>query len=222
MNIQKIAIIGAGGHAREILDVLDAINAVKPTYDVQGYIVDAAYGEPGTRVNDKPILGGFDWFLDNKDCATICAVGAPHLRFRLVNRAKKLGIPFCSIIHPSVIMTRWITIGEGVMIAAGCILTNNIHIGNHVHINLGCTINHDANIADFTTLSPGVHVPGNITCEEGCFIGTGVNFVEKKTIGAWSIIGAGSTITADVPTNTTVVGVPAKVIKTREANWYLT
>ncbi len=221
MNLQKVAIIGAGGHAREVLDVFDAINTIKPRYDVKGFIVDPEYGKPGIMINDKPILGGFEWFLDNMDCATVCAVGAPHLRFHLTERAKALGIPFCSVVHPTAIMTRWVSIGEGVVIAAGCILTNNIHIGNHVHINIDCTVSHDASIADFTTLSPGVHVSGNISFEEGCFVGTGVNIIEKKTIGAWSIIGAGSIVIENVPPNTTVVGVPGKVIKTREANWHL-
>lgn len=221
MNLQKVAIIGAGGHAREVLDVFDAINAMKPTYDIKGYIVDPEYSKPGILVNDKPILGGFEWFLDNMDCATICAVGAPHQRFHLVNRAKALGISFCSVVHPSAIMTRWVSMGEGVVITAGCILTNNICIGDQVHINIGCTVSHDARIADFTTLSPGTHVSGNVVFEEGCFVGTGVNIIEKKTIGTWSIIGAGTAITADVPANSTVVGLPGKVIKTREVNWHL-
>jgi sugar O-acyltransferase (sialic acid O-acetyltransferase NeuD family) len=221
VNVQKVAIIGAGGHAREVLDVFVAINALKPTYDVQGFIIDPEYGTPGLLINDKPVLGGFEWFLDNTDCVTICAVGASHLRFQLVNRAKTLGVPFCSAVHPSVLMTQRVSVGEGVVIAAGCILTTNIHIGDQVHINIGCTVSHDADIADFATLSPGTHIAGNVTLKQGCFIGTGVNIIEKKTIGAWSIVGAGTTITADVPSNSTVVGVPGKVIKTREANWHL-
>ncbi|MCB9453347.1 MAG: acetyltransferase [Anaerolineaceae bacterium] len=221
MNLQKVAIIGAGGFAREVLDVFDAVNAVQPRFDVQGYIVDAQYGKPGTLINDKPILGSLEWFQDKPDCAGICAVGASHVRFQLVNRAKALGVHFCSVIHPNAVMSRWVTIGDGTIITAGCVLTNQIKVGNHVHLNLDCTVGHDVIFGDFTTLSPGVHVSGNVTFEQGCFVGTGVNLIEKRTIGAWSIIGAGTTITKDVPANSTVVGVPGKVVKTREANWHL-
>ena len=105
------------------------------------------------------------------------------------------------------------------MITAGSILTNQIRIGNHVHINLDCTIGHDAILQDFTTLAPGVHVSGNVAFGHGCYVGTGANILEKLHIGEWSIIGAGSTITKDVPANTTVVGLPGIVVKTRESGW---
>jgi acetyltransferase EpsM len=55
----------------------------------------------------------------------------------------------------------------------------------------------------------------------GCYVGTGANIIEKKQLGEWSIIGAGSMIVEDVPANSTVVGVPGKVIKTSEEGWHL-
>ena len=59
--MKKIVIIGAGGCGREVLDVFDACNLVKPEYNVLGFIVQKEYGTPGTIINDKPILGDFDW-----------------------------------------------------------------------------------------------------------------------------------------------------------------
>jgi sugar O-acyltransferase (sialic acid O-acetyltransferase NeuD family) len=219
---KKVVIIGAGGHAREALDICDACNKDKPTYDVLGYIVDQQYGEPGTLINDKPILGDYRWLEKHANqVAVICAVGAPHHRFQLVRRAKETGCEFFTLIHPSVILTRWILLGEGVIITAGCILTNQIRIGNHVHINTDCTIAHDAVLEDFVTISPGVHISGNVTIKTGCFVGTGANVVQKLNLGEWSIVGAGSTIVGDVVPNTTVVGVPGKVIKTKLPGWYL-
>jgi UDP-perosamine 4-acetyltransferase len=54
---------------------------------------------------------------------------------------------------------------------------------------------------------------------EGCYLGVGANIIDKVSIGAWSVVGAGTTIVKDVPENTTVVGVAGKVIKTRPAGW---
>jgi len=222
MSSQRVAIIGSGGFGREVLDVFDALNAVKPTYDVVGYIVDPEYGAPGEHVNGKPILGDFDWLAEHKkDVRVICSVGSPELRMPLVKRAQDLGVDFCSIIHPNAIVTRWVTIGIGTVITAGCILTNQIQIGNHAHINLDCTIGHDVVIEDLVTLAPGVHISGNVVLGEGGYIGTGANVIEKRHIGAWSIVGAGTTVVEDVPKNTTVVGVPGKVIKTRPDGWHL-
>ena len=79
--MEKIVIIGAGGFAREVLDVINAVNQKKPQYDVLGYIVDPQYGSPGTVVNEKPILGGFDWLQKRaKDMLAICGVGPSHHR----------------------------------------------------------------------------------------------------------------------------------------------
>ena len=221
--MKPVVIIGAGGFAREVLDVFDAVNREEPRYDVLGYIVDPQFGSPGTVVNDKPILGGFD-LLEKMvgEVYAICGIGPSHHRYRLVKRAEELKCSFVSIIHPTAVLTRWIQIGDGVVITAGCILTNQIRIGNHVQVNLDCTIGHDVQLEDFVTLAPGVHVSGNVALGEGASVGTGANIIEKLRIGKWSTVGAGSVVVKDVPDNVTVVGVPAKVIKEHEPGWYLT
>jgi sugar O-acyltransferase (sialic acid O-acetyltransferase NeuD family) len=215
---KKVAIIGAGGFGREVLDIFEAEK--ESTFEVLGFIVEPQFGSAGTIINDKPILGGFDWLERHaSDVYVICGVGPSHHRKRLIELAQGVGARFCTIIHPSAILTRWVTIGTGVVITAGCVLTNQIKIGNHVHINLDCTVGHDVVINDYVTLSPGVHVSGNVTLGEGCLVGTGANIIEKLWLGEWSIIGAGSTIVKDVPANSTVVGIPGKVIKQREPGW---
>lgn len=73
-------------------------------------------------------------------------------------------------------------------------------------------------LEDFAILSPGVHISGYVTLGEGCYIGTGANIIDRKTIGAWSVVGAGSVVINDVPPYSTTVGVPAKIIKIRESN----
>jgi sugar O-acyltransferase (sialic acid O-acetyltransferase NeuD family) len=184
-------------------------------------LVDAQYGLPGDRVNVKPILGGIDWLIAKVgEVKCICGIGAPEVRYRMIKQVEALGASFCTIIHPSIIMSRWVTIGTGSVITAGCILTNQIQIGDHVHLNLDCTVGHDAILQAFVTVSPGVHISGKVTLEEGCFIGTGANIIERRRIGAWSMIGAGSTVIHDVPANATAVGAPAKVIKTRPPGWH--
>ncbi len=218
----KVVIIGAGGLARGVLDILEAATDAGADIEVLGYVVDREYGEQGTVINSKPILGDFGWLADNAGkVAAICAVGASHHRRALVERATAIGVVFTNAIHPSVIMTRWVEIGLGVVIAAGTILTNRIRIGHHVHINLMCTVGHDCHLDDFGTLSPGVNVCGNVWIREGAFLGAGATTVEKVTIGAWSRVGAGAVVTKDVPDNCTVVGVPGRVARERPQGWQL-
>jgi serine acetyltransferase len=82
-------------------------------------------------------------------------------------------------------------------------------------------VSHDVVLHDFVTLSPGVHIAGNVLLGDGCFVGIGANIIEKLKLGEWSTIGAGSTIIRDVLPNTTVVGVPGRPIKSQQSGWYL-
>jgi sugar O-acyltransferase (sialic acid O-acetyltransferase NeuD family) len=222
MKKQKVVIIGTGGFGREVLDVLEAINQVETQYDILGFINEPGYQKPGELINEKPVLGHFDWLEKNKSqIKALCGVGDTATRLRLTKQAEQLGVQFFSAVHPRAILTRWVTMGTGSIITAGCILTNNITIGNHVHLNLDCTVGHDVVIEDYVTVSPGVHVSGNVILQQGSFIGTGANLIESKTVGKWSVVGAGSVVVKDIPANTTAIGIPATVIKSREPGWHL-
>jgi sugar O-acyltransferase (sialic acid O-acetyltransferase NeuD family) len=219
---RKVAIIGAGGFGREVLDTIDAINEREPSaYESVGFLVEPGYAEPGDVVNDQPVLGDLAVLEGRQgEVEVICAVGAPQLRLRLVERAQTMGLRFCSLIHPSVIRTRWVSVGTGSVICAGSVLSNRITIGDHVHLNPSCTIGHDAVLEDFATLAPGVNVSGGVIFEEGSYVGSGATIVPERRLGAWSIVGAGATVTTDIPPDTTAVGVPARVIETRAPLWH--
>lgn len=213
--------LGAGSHAREILSIIEACKQKEEDIEVLGYIVDSHYYVPGAMVNGKPILGDFTWFANHADKVfAISAVGELPLRFHFVERARQWGVRFHSLIHPKAVLTNRVTIGSGVVVAAGCVLTDRIRLGNHVHLNPGCTIGHDTEIDDFVMLAQGVNIAGKVNVSTGCYIGIGANIIDGIHVGEWSIIGAGSTIIQDVTANTTVVGVPGRVIKARIPGWY--
>lgn len=221
--VTRVVILGAGGFARETLDVFDAINQHGPAaYDVVGFVSEVE-SDHGRELNGKPVLGGFDWFesgSDRRQVSVICGVGSPAVRHRLIDRARARGLSFASAIHPRATATRWVRFGTGVVVTAGVVLTNQITVGDHVHLNLNVTVGHDTTIGDFCTLAPGVHVSGNVTLGAGTEIGTGAVILQKLSLGAWSVVGGGAVVTQDLPGNCTAVGIPAKVIKTRAEGWW--
>lgn len=220
--MERVAIIGAGGHAREVLDIFDALNAQAPAYDVLGWLVEPAHGTPGTLVRERPILGDLDWLAGRSaELSVVCALGDPALRHRLVARARQHGARFATAIHPRAVLSSRVNVGAGVVVAAGSVLTSDIRLGDHVHINTGCTVAHDVVMDDFATLSPGTHVAGGVTIGAGACIGTGASLTPRIRVGAWSIIGAGCAVVADVPPDSTVVGVPGRMIAQRAAGWHL-
>ncbi len=217
----RVVILGAGGLAREVADVILACNAQRAQYEIIGFI-DENPAHHGKRLNGIRVLGDFSWFdtIDTASVYAIAAVGNPGIRKKLVNKALQKAVKFYNVIHPQAVATSALDLGVGVVITAGCILTNNIKIGSHVYLNLGCTVCHDAVLDDFCNLNPGVRISGNVHIEVGCELGTGAIVIPERTVGRWSIIGAGTVVNRDVPANVTAVGVPAKVIKTREEGWH--
>lgn len=213
----QIAIIGASASARLALDMIEDCIDAGQDYEALGFIVDPRYGRPGTIINDRPILGDFEWLARHgSQVRTICAVGDPVIRKRLADRAVECGARFTTICHPSAIRSRRTTVGNGCLIGAGVILSVNSGIADHVQLYTGCRIGHDSVVESYAGLSTGVCVAGNVTVGEGCFVGTGASIIEKRTVGEWSIVGAGAVVIADVPALSVAVGVPAKVIKARK------
>lgn len=219
---RPLVLLGAGDHAREIVDLAAACRAAGTAdYEVAGYLVDAAFARPGETIDDLPILGGVEWLAGRGGAVhALGAVGAPELRRRLCRAAARHGVRFASLVHPGVERGARIEIGDGVIVAAGSVLTQRIRLGDHAHVNVGCTISHGVSLADHVTLSPAVHLAGNVAVEEGAFLGIGANVLPGVRLGRWSIVGAGAAVIRDVAANQTVVGVPARAISTRPEGWH--
>jgi len=97
----------------------------------------------------------------------------------------------------------------GTIICPGAVLTTNLKLGRFVIVNLNCTVGHDAVIGDFCTLSPGVHVSGNVKIGNCCYIGSGAVIREGITICDGVTIGAGAVVLNDITDPGIYVGVPA-------------
>ena len=214
----KVVILGAGGLAREVSQVICDVNRSGGDIEVQGFI-DENPANWGSKLCGIPILGDFQWFESARaksDLKVICAVGSPRAKSSLVGREEQSGLSFATITHPSVWASEYVEIGLGTVITAGCILTTQIKVGNHVYLNLDTTVGHDVVIEDFVNVAPGCHISGNVILRRGVDLGTGAVILQGVTIGEWAVIGAGAAVVEDIPENAVAVGVPAKVVKYKE------
>jgi sugar O-acyltransferase (sialic acid O-acetyltransferase NeuD family) len=218
---RQILIYGAGGFAREVKDVVDAMEEAGKTVRCIGFLDDAVKNH-GRTLNDVPVHGGADrihGFADEVEF--LIGIGNPVAKKKIAEKIAGNGGRFAKAFHPTAVTSRYVEYGEGTIVTAGVILTNQIRIGKHVILNLGDTVGHDCVLDDYVTISPGVFISGNVHIGEGTDVGTGSAIIQGVRIGRWSLIGAGAVVTKDLPDNCTAVGVPAKIIKTREEGWHL-
>lgn len=207
---EPILIYGAGGLGKEVLSLVRALSDFEPI----GFIDDGL--RKGTVVKGLKVLGGLDFLNSNSPPVNlVLAVGDPSSKSMLIKLIDPSRVYFPVLIHPSVIMQEedGVSIAGGSIIAAGCILTTDITIGSHVLINLNTTIGHDVAIEHFSSIMPGVNVAGGVKIGEGALVGSGANILNGIQVGAFSKIGMGSVVIRDVAPDTTVAGVPAKILK---------
>lgn len=216
--MQDIIIAGAGGFAREVIQLLEDINESSPTYNILGYI-DENRDNHGKILNNYIVLGDINILSDYPNVNIVIAVGNPKTKKMFVEKMKKYNVKFPNIIHHSAVVGKHNDIGKGIIITANNVITTNIKIDDFVTINLSCTIGHDSIIGKYSTILPGVNVSGNVKIKELVDIGTGSRIIPSVTVGENTIIGAGAVVTKDLPSNCTAVGIPAKPIKFHEASF---
>lgn len=212
--MKDLIIFGASGFGREVAWAVERLNKVTPTWNLLGFMDDADDIQ-GTEVNSYKVLGKTSDVGNYPDAYFVVAVGASRVREKIVSNMMTInpGIKFGTVIDPSVEMSNLVTIGEGTIICAHTIITVNIEIGFHVIINLDCTIGHDAILKDYVTLYPSVNVSGITNIGHAVELGTGMKIIQGKSIGDYSIVGAGAIVIKDIPGKCTAVGSPAKPIK---------
>jgi sugar O-acyltransferase (sialic acid O-acetyltransferase NeuD family) len=212
--VRDVVILGAGGCARELYWVFLEANEEKKQWNVLGFVDDKPELQ-GAVVCDLPVLGTMKWLErhERNNLQLISSAGDPRTRKALAEHGGALGFAFCTAVHPSARMSRWVELGSGTAITAGCVLTTHVKVGAHTLVNLNSTIAHDCVIGPYTTINPGCQISGAVKFGEGVYFGTGAVIIQGKSVGEWSIVGAGSVVTSDIPSHVTAVGVPCRVIK---------
>jgi len=121
---------------------------------------------------------------------------------------------FVNIIHPNVHVSKSTKLGRGILLNVNTCIAGNCDIGDFVSINRAVSIGHHTTIGRYSTVNPGVTICGRIQIEEGVTIGASATILDGIKIGKNSVVAAGAVVIEDVPENTLVMGVPAKIRKT--------
>src|SRR5262249_62116813 len=147
---------------------------------------------------------------------------APHARMAVCDRFLQAGLKPVSIVSRQAVVMGPADIGEGAIICAFCTITTNIRIGRFFHANIYSYVEHDANIGDYVTFAPRVNCNGNVTIKDLAYIGAAAairqgGYGAPTVIGRGAIVGMGAIVLNSVLDGETVVGNPAKRIRTSDA-----
>lgn len=200
---KDVIIIGAGGHAKVIADII-----YKSGDNLIGFLDDNLANKGKEIYLGKKVIGTTkDIEIYNKNYFII-GIGNNSIRKKINNENN---LKLYSAIHPSAIIAEDVKIGTGSVIMAGVVINPGTVIGKNCIINTSSSLDHDNLLEDYVHISPGAHLAGTVTIKEGTWICTGAVVKNNITIGKNNIIGAGCVVIKDIiEENGTYIGVPAR------------
>lgn len=204
-----VLVLGAGGHAKVVIDALQAAGA-----DILG-AVDADPTTDGKNILGVDILGTDAVALDHSPDAVSLVNGvgsttASSPRQDLYRRFVDAGYAFATVIHPSAVIGGEVEKADAVQIMAGAVIQPGCRIGANAIINTRASIDHDCVIGDHVHIAPGVVLGGGIAVGSGSHIGAGSCIIQNVHIGENVLIAVGAAVVTDIWDGARIAGVPAQ------------
>ena len=208
MKEKPVILLGAGGHAKVLLDIL-----LEQNIEVLG-IVEKDGADLPSDMYGIPVIGtdsDVQQYQPDKVGLVngIGSIGPTALRQKVYEKFRRQGYCFPQVIHPGAVVSRRAELGEGVQIMAGAVVNIGTRVKENSIINTNASVDHDCLIGAHVHIAPGVTLSGGVTVGNGSHIGTGASVVQGIEIGANVIVGAGAVVVNTVAVGKTVCGVPA-------------
>jgi sugar O-acyltransferase (sialic acid O-acetyltransferase NeuD family) len=205
-------IVGAGGHARV---VMDAFLLSSPE------LLRAAFADDdallwGTALLGCPVIGSSEAVVRSGMHFHV-AVGHNPTRRRLMKRLCEAGgLPF-EVVHPKSCVSRFASIGIGSFIAAGAVVAPMAAIGDGVIVNHGAIVDHDCCVGDFAHIAPNTSLAGGARVGRHVLVGAGARVMVGVSVGDNAVVGAGAVVLSDVPPGAVVAGIPAQQLERKHS-----
>ena len=201
MEKTEYILMGAGGHASVVASSIEAMEgALLCVFDSDASIAS---------MEDVENKGDYHPY-EFPTAKLILAIGDNKIRKRLVPNIQHA---FGTVIHPSAVVDRLVSIAEGSQVLQGAIINRRTSIGKHTIVNTKASVDHDCTVGDFVHIAPGATICGGVKIGECCLIGAGATVLPNIHIGNNVVVGAGAVVTSSLPDNTTCIGVPGKIIR---------
>lgn len=204
---RPVIIVGGGGHARVLLEVLRRMSC-----KVLGYLAPAE-SEGG--------CGGIDYLGNDEEVSSykpgnvllvngVGSVASQETRNKVFFHFRKMGYEFATVIHPSAVIASDVRLDEGCQVMAGVVLQPGVRCDENVIINTRAGIDHDCCIGAHSHISVGATLSGDVSVGCETHIGAGSTVIQGISVGDMCVVAAGAVVTRDVPDGAKVAGAPAR------------
>ena len=210
---KKLVFLGGTGGCADLIDLNDAINLKRKNYISLGILDDSI--KINVNIYGLPVLGGFDvskTLSKNSNIYFITGIGNANNYLKRSFIIESLNISksqWANLIHPNANISKFASIGVGVIIHSGVNVGPNVKIKDHTMILPNCVIGHDSEIGKYSIINAGVNISGNSIIGDNCYIGTGASIRDHIIIGNECLIGMGAIILRHCITGKTYIGNPA-------------
>ncbi|MDP9486264.1 MAG: hypothetical protein M3Q49_10885 [Actinomycetota bacterium] len=181
----RIAVVGAGGYGRVVLDVLLAAGLGER---VLGFY-DDAHAALSARVRGYPVLGDVEMLksmLSIEPVHVVVAITDNGARLRVANSLRGLGGQFLTAVHPGAYVSEAAAVGGGCVLAAGAVVHPDAALGSHCFVGPRAVVDRDAEVGAGTWVSAGA------------VIGPGARVGARVVLGTNSSVGRKAVVEGDV------------------------
>ena len=215
---RRLVILGTGGNALDVLDIVDALNAGGAGWDVAGVLDDVA--DRTARPFGLPVLGRLDEAArlgapggSLAEAAFVNAIGSERNHARRAEILARTGLAperFATLVHPAAAVSPRAALGHGCCVGFGACIGSQTRVADHVWIGATCVVGHDSVLEYAAVMAPRATISGFVRLGACCYLGSGAVVRQHLSIGEQALVGIGAVVIRDVAPRTVVVGNPAR------------
>lgn len=200
--LKPIIMIGAGGHASVLADILLS----------QGYSIEAFISPD--EINQRNIFKGIQQLRNDSDIEQFQAsdvflvngigiVPRSNRRQKIQSYYLDKGYQFISVVSDKAIVSKFSDVGEACQIFPGAVIQAGVSIGAYSIINTGALVEHDCQLGSFNHIAPNAVLCGGVITATDVFVGANATVLPNLHLDKGVIVGAGAVVKDHLQSNQT-------------------